>query len=194
MNLNFEIRCYLSEKGKKRKRLVYKKRYDPPVKALFQAMVSCWLATNLSALNPVTIKDITNTGRSVTFYATTRWKCNGAAGDSLGPVVGSGTTAVTIDDYKLDTKIAHGTGSGQLSHGAVSFNAPQTSGQSRYFEVVRAFTNNSGDTVTVREIGLHMNNEPSSYFYLCLRDVLGSAIDVENTKVLTVTYRILTTA
>jgi len=194
MNLNFEVRCYLGDQGKKRRRLVYKKRYDPPVKALFQALIACWTANNLSAYNPVTIKDITNTGRSITFYTTTRWKCNGAAGDNLGPVVGSGTTAVTIDDYKLDTQITHGTGSGQLSFGAVSFNAPQTSGQTRSFEVVRQFTNGSGGTVTVREIGLHMNNEPSSYFYLCLRDVLASAIDVENTKVLTVTYKIQATA
>ena len=192
MNLNFEVRCYLSERGKRRKRLVYKKRYDPPVKAMFQVMVSAWLAHTILA-GP-TIKDITGTNRSISFYGTTRWKCNGVAGENLGPVVGSGTAAVSIDDYQLATQITHGTGIGQLSFGAVTFNAPQTSGQSRYFEIVRQFTNSSGGTVTLNEIGLHMNNEPSSYYYLCLRDVLSSSIEVADGKVLTVTYRILTTA
>lgn len=195
MNLNFELRCYVGEKGKKRKRLVYKKRSDPPVIALFKAWVRSLIAFYVTFTDlGTTIKDITNTDRSVSFFATTRWKCNGAAGENLGPVVGSGTTPVTIDDYKLDTQITHGSGAGQLSFSAVSFNAPVTSGMDRYFEVVRAFTNNSGNTVTVREIGLHMNNEPSTYFYLCLRDVLGSAIDVGNGQVLTVKYRILATA
>lgn len=195
MNLNFELRCYLEDKGKKRKRLVYRKKYDPPVIALFKAMARAWLANNVSFSDlSTTIKDITGTDRTVNFYSTTRWKCNGASGENLGPVVGSGTTPVGIDDYKLDAQIMHGTGAGQLSFGPVSFNAPVTSGRDRYFEVVRTFTNDSGGTVAVREIGLHMNNEPSSYFYLCLRDVLGSAIDVEATKVLTVKYRITATA
>ena len=195
MNLNFELRCYVSEKGKRRKRLVYKKRWDPPLKALFQWMAGGMLATGLSAFNPATIKDITGTDRSISFASTTRWKCNGAANDdTLGIVVGSGTTPVTIDDYQLATQIVHGSSAGQLSYGATTFNAPVTSGKDRYFEVVRTFTNNSGGTVTVREIGLHSRNEAGTYSFLSLRDVLVSAIDVTDTKVLTVTYMILTTA
>ena len=194
MNLNFELRCYIGEKGKKRKKLVYKRINDPPVKALFQWLVGGMWAHNIYGTGN-SIKDITGTDRTITFYNTTRWKCNGAANDdSLGIVVGSGTTEVTIDDYQLATQIAHGSSAGQLSHGDTTFNAPVTSGQSRYFEVVRTFTNNSGGTVMVREIGLHSRNEAGTYSFLSLRDVLASAIEVADTKVLTVTYRILTTA
>jgi hypothetical protein len=194
MNLNSELRCYISERGKKRKKLVYKRRYDPPVKALFQWMVGGMVAQNVFGASNI-IKDTSGTDRTISFLGTTRWKCNGAAADdTLGIAVGSGTTAVTIDDYQLATQIAHGLSAGQLSYGATTFNAPVTSGQSRYFEVVRTFTNNSGGTVTVREIGLISRNEAGTYSFLSLRDVLASAIEVADTKVLTVTYRILTTA
>ncbi len=118
--------------------------------------------------------------------------CNGPAGNtSYGPVVGSGTGAFDFDNYALGTLIAHGTGAGQLQYGLTTFNAPQTSGNDRYFEIIRTFQNQSGGDITVNEIGLYGNS--GGVYYCLAREVLGSSITVPNGQTLTVTYKIKVT-
>lgn len=74
---------------------------------------------------------------------------------TFGLVVGTGTTAVSISQTALVTKIDHGNGAGQLSHGAVTVTAPGTTGGTRSFTIQRTFTNNSGNAITVNEIGIY---------------------------------------
>jgi hypothetical protein len=61
------------------------------------------------------------------------------------------------------------------------------------FRVVRGFTNGSGGTITVKEIGLVIANQKEGltlYNFLMARDVLGSPQDVPDGSTLTIRYRI----
>jgi hypothetical protein len=114
-----------------------------------------------------------------------------AAGvDAHGLVVGTGTNAVAPGDYNLQTKIAHGTGAGQLSYGADSLSAlPTTDGNTRYFEHQRIFTNNSGADITVYEFGAIAKAYSTTQYFLMCRDVNASGVLVQNTKALTLKYK-----
>ena len=83
-----------------------------------------------------------------------------------GIVVGTGTDAVTILDYKLQTQIAHGTGAGQLSYAAMLFpDADVTvAGGVCYYDFNRTFTNSSDGAITIQEIGLYVLNNYNFMF------------------------------
>lgn len=85
--------------------------------------------------------------------------------DTLGIVIGTGTTAVDITDTALATKIAEGTGSGQMTHQAQTYDGDITiSDPDATFETNRDFNNNSGAQITVAETGVY-----------CLAQAAGSA-------------------
>jgi hypothetical protein len=109
-------------------------------------------------------------------------------------VAGTGTNAVTMTDYALQTLITHGSGAGQLSYGATTFGPPTTSGKTRYFEFQRSLMNNSGGDITVNEIGIYIYPTSQSYYYMFLRDVLSSGITLSNGQALTIRYRVSVTA
>lgn len=192
MNLRIEAKGYVSEPGKKRKRLVFTKKHDPTVENFIKWISAALFYTTGGA---VSMTDITGTSRSVTWYATTRCQVNGPEGNTnYGIMVGTGTNAVTMGDYALQTQIAHGNGASQLYHEAVTFGIPATSGYTRYFDFWRSFANNSGGDITVNEIGLYIYPTSQSYYYMYLRDVLSSGITLSNGQALTVKYRITITA
>lgn len=120
----------------------------------------------------------------------------GVADDTFGIQVGSGNTTPAPTDYALGSKITHGTSSGNLSYGAHTVEAPQTSGSDTTFRIIRTFTNNTSATVTVREIGLvvylHMVNYGASVNtdkkVMMIRDVLSVAKDIAVGETLTVRY------
>jgi len=107
----------------------------------------------------------------------------GYGADSNGIVVGTSNLAWTIEQYKLDAKISHGNGSGQLLYGVSSVDdlAPMTNGY-RIF-TSRVFNNNSGASVIVKEVGLYAY--PNVMF---ARDVLTVPVEVQNLQSLTVRY------
>ncbi len=120
--------------------------------------------------------------------------------DTAGVVVGSGSTPPNISDYALGTRIAHGTGSGQLQYGAVTFGAPASDSTTSQFTVTRNFANASGSSVTVNEIGLYVTQYshvqypahgqwPFTVVCMILRDVISGGIAVPNGQTLTVNYR-----
>ena len=123
---------------------------------------------------------------------------NAPANDAnYGIRVGSGSTYPTPNDYNLESPIANGTGSGQLLHGAVTVETVTINGTTTSFRIIRTFSNSSGATVTVREIGLSIKTfryPSAAYFYVLIaRDVLASAVDVPNGATLTVRYILSTT-
>ena len=96
----------------------------------------------------------------------------GAGDDTFGIVVGTGDTPVTADDYNLASKIAHGTGAGQLSYGAVTLYDPFVSDYTVKQRIARSFTNNSGADITVKEIGLIVKTSVDNYLVMIIRDVI----------------------
>jgi len=137
---------------------------------------------------------------------------NGANDSTYGIVVGTGTATPTPNDYNLQNQIINGTGSGQLSYGAHTINpAPQTigtsanitttttptsgllpvSGNTTSFQVSRQFTNQSGASITVSEVGLY--SDTANGIALIVHDLLSSPVTVPNLSILQITYTISVT-
>jgi hypothetical protein len=137
---------------------------------------------------PTVLLDTTNTARALCLWTTDSGACGGAApagNTSAGILVGASDAPVSLGQFNLQSLIAHGTGSGQLLYGATSVESLTIDG-TYYFRIVRTFTNNSGATITVREIGLFL--KPLAQSFMFARDVLASPINVPNGSTLTLRY------
>ena len=124
------------------------------------------------------------------FFTTTKHipRINSGNGiDTFGIVVGTGTTAPTPDNFNMENLINNGTGVGQLSYAPTTgIQACETVNQDTTFIIQRVFTNNSGATINVSELGLIYNHDNlGSSFVLILRDVF-SAVTILNSQTLTV--------
>lgn len=115
----------------------------------------------------------------------------GLAGNAnLGVVVGTGIDPVTINDYRLQSQVAHGTGAGQLAHQATEIiYPPSVSGSECYFQVKRIFVNGSGGLVLVNEIGVY-GAITSAYPACIIRDVLVGTVNIPDGGSMTVIYRV----
>jgi len=116
--------------------------------------------------------------------------------DSYGIVVGKSSLAVAPDNYNLDDKIPHGTDVGQLDYGPHMFEEKAVEGNVSYFRFSRTFTNLSGQSITVQEIGIIAWNYwrdnggvRNDVKFLILRDVLDSPVSVPDGATLTVRYK-----
>lgn len=118
---------------------------------------------------------------------------NSAVNDvTCGIVLGSDDTAFHIDDYRLYVPILSGNTSGTLYAQAQGAPVQSFSGSPDNTENIlysRVFNNNSGGTITVKEVGLYTR----ANIYACFsRDVLESAVNVLDGAQLTVTVSITT--
>jgi hypothetical protein len=135
---------------------------------------------------------VTNTGGSSisTLSSMTLLTNAGTTVSTYGIQTGTGTGAESINDTSLGTQIAHGTSAGQLQYGSMTYGAPSTTATTTTFRLTRVFTNGSGGTVTVQEIGLVSGNGTNNYLWV--RDLTG-AVTVTNGQQLTVNYDFTTT-
>jgi len=145
--------------------------------------------------------DVTTTtqGRALVYQSLNLFCSTGSGATLNGIVIGTGTTAVTINDFKLEAPIAHGTGSGELQYSAVSFGAPVSSTGTTYFIISRLFTNNSGSQIDVTEAGLYCIIHIAStgaggnqFKFMTLHDIIDPAFEVSNTQELTLNYLLRT--
>jgi len=116
----------------------------------------------------------------------------GVGNASYGILVGRNDTPPTNEDFKLLEKIGHGDGAGQLEYDKMMFPDINISGGYVKLPLLRTFYNNSGATITVKEIGFVVHVEWNNTECLWLRDVLSPPIDVEQGKTLSVQYIIKT--
>jgi hypothetical protein len=126
-----------------------------------------------------------------------------AGNDAYGIQVGTGTGAVTRDDYQLVYKILNGTGSGQLSYGAMTVEDTDGTPPDTVFRLIRTFTNNTSSSITVYEIGLVIANvyvpwgssfSPTTSYFLIARDLLSTPQTIPAGATLTVRYIFKVTA
>ena len=107
---------------------------------------------------------------------------------------GAGDTAYNVNDFKLESMIADGSGAGQLTHGSAAFPALNYSGKKWIATLSRDFTNNSGNPITIKETGITKYNIQmySSYWdtFLHSRNVLSSPVVVGNGETFTLQYAI----
>jgi hypothetical protein len=116
----------------------------------------------------------------------------GAGVDTFGILIGTSDTPVALSQFALGAKITHGTGSGQMQYGASTVDV-MVKNSSWYFRAIRTFTNGSGATITVREIGLFLRlpitNASDGYApFMLARDVPASPINVPSGSTLTLRY------
>lgn len=125
-------------------------------------------------------------------YENNFFDCKGSIGDDeCGIVIGTGSTAVSVSDYWLDTEIEHGTGVGQMSYAQGSISAVNVLGTTCSVDINRAFTNNSGGAIVVTETGLVARTTGTSGAELMHARTLvngGTGTSVANTEVLNIEY------
>jgi hypothetical protein len=142
----------------------------------------------------ITVKDIGNNSRTLsTSYFINANTNAGATITTYGLVIGSNATAVTINDYTLNTQIAHGITAGTLQYSAMAIGAPTSDATSNYFVMTRVFTNGSGGNVSINEIGIYVYDDSSTYCFCFSRDILTSTITLTNGQNLTLNYTIKVT-
>jgi len=152
-----------------------------------------WIqAFQIPEVAPYSLKDTGNVARNICESALT-FASDGAAGIvTHGIILGTGSTAPTINDYVLVTPIAHGVAAGQLQYSAVIFGAPASDATTSQFTITRDFANASGGAITVNEIALYVKayKYNVTYFFMIIRDVIGGGIAVPDGQTLTINYRL----
>lgn len=139
----------------------------------------------------VNIRDILNSVESVKDDAG-NLESQGIIGNvGVGIVVGTGTTPVTNTDYVMEALIAHGVGAGQLSYGAGSKVTTAEVGVNVDLQKIRTFSNTSGGTINVTEIGIHSEGiSVASHDFLTLHEIVTlTAVANGQTLTVTITYR-----
>jgi len=110
-----------------------------------------------------------------------------------GIVIGTGTTPVTLDDYKLEAKISHGTGAGQMVYKEQSPHQHETTASGWRTIMERHFENQSGNSIYIGETGVQGKVGTPGTAYCCVlvcRNVHDPAVEVPDSGILTVTYTI----
>jgi hypothetical protein len=115
---------------------------------------------------------------------------------SQGIIVGSGSTAVTVDDQLLEKQIPNISTQGGLTYNTSTVSQDTSDATSAQITFTRTFTNNTPNTTQVNEIGMLMYGGRSTgtyYTFLTMRDIIAGGVNVATGKTLTVNYRIKTT-
>ena len=150
-----------------------------------------WIQTNqIGPTTPYSMRNTANVLKSVYNYFSS-FRCDAGSGIvTHGIIVGTGTLAPTINDYALQTPIAHGTAASQLQYSAVTFGAPASDATTSQFTITRNFANGSGAAITVNEIALYVRGyDGADQYFMVIRDVISGGIAVPNGQTLTVNYR-----
>jgi len=162
------------------------------------------LAGLIGGFSLISMRDVTNALCDVNNKDfATQYNFHGnalAANADWGVQAGTDNTAVTINDYALVNKVAHGSGTGQLNYGSVAFTAPSAGAADCTMPITRDFTNASSGTVTVKEVGFVIKSRvyttTTAYtdkYFLLMRDIIANpGVDVDAGNMLTVTYKMRT--
>jgi hypothetical protein len=161
-----------------------------PIEFPANSLVVAFIPGVFCQLNNANIANVTDTAnvlRTVvpTSICTIAASQAGGSEAAYGLVLGTGNTAVTLNDYKLGTVIAHGNGAGQLNYNImnIAFYFPfKIVGSSAQWSILRPITNFSGNDIVVKEAGIYFRC--NSYNFCIERTVLGTEYTfVKNTSV-----------
>lgn len=187
MNIGLRITLTVQENGRLVKRRSFKGH------SYVRAMVDMLWPHLLEDTSVGTTLDTSNVARTLNANSGNFKMKASAADDTRGIVIGTGTTAVALADYALQTKIAHGVGAGQMQYQAVQGIAPFTTGTTRKLQLTREFINNSGASITVNETGLYVYGAGLTWIFCIARDIIAGGQVVNNGQTLTVQYDISVT-
>jgi len=111
-------------------------------------------------------------------------------GEKVGIQVGTGVAAVTPTDTALATRILHGRATGRLEYGGCELVGIAFVNPNGEFVIRRYFTNLSGGSITVNEVGIYSVGGQDNYAwaFLIARDIVSPGLAVANNELLRVTY------
>ncbi len=130
----------------------------------------------------------TTTGGSTGHNPSTDATFRAQLGSTGGIQVGTGATAVTADDFQIETLIANGSGSGQMVYAlAVAYEGilGTPTGYTVLYE--RTFTNSSGASITINEVALYTVSAGAVQL-MAVRDVLVVGVVVLDSESVVVRY------
>jgi len=165
--------------AKKIKEKIYRNNLDP----LMAYFIDHWYGKH-SNTSP-NIYDTGGTSRAVTpgsygYSNVTGDLYQGIVGDTTrGVVVGSGSGAPSFSNYALGSKIAHGTGTGQLYYYQSTIIAYYVTSTKYQYVWERQIANKSGADITVNEMGQYTYLNTVFIFMVC-RDVISGGINLSN--------------
>jgi hypothetical protein len=119
------------------------------------------------------------------------------AGSLLNILVGNGLLSNPYNAYNLASPISNGSGAGQLVYGSITFPSGITiSSNKAYFIVSQSYTNSSGYTITITEVGIYVSFSPNASTItpgafiniLTWYDTLSSPISLSNGQSATIYY------
>ena len=149
--------------------------------SLVQAFAA-WLAVMTSGTSITSaVPDTSNTNRNIN-SSFAHWNAGtgtdaGIGVTTHGILAGTGTNAVAITDYALQTLIAEGTGAGQLSYAAMVTSEGWTvSGSNSWSTRTRTLTNSSGGDITIREVGYVTNFASTTGRFLMDRTLVNHTV------------------
>ena len=143
-----------------------------------------WTASNYNGATANNAHIIGITGANIIIAGSDQGYMASVAGDlSAGIIFGTGTTAPSALDYKIETIIPEGVGANQLSYAVMLGSvAPSSFGFDTTFRVQRSATNNTGNDVPVSEVALYLKN---AYGTFCIyRDLYTPSVTVPNLQTL----------
>jgi len=109
-------------------------------------------------------------------------------------VIGTGTNAVAMNDYAMQTLIVDGTGANKMVYGTMEAFSKVYSALLWTITIACSFSNQSGSSITVNEAGIYHNLkdlQTSSVNVLFLRDLVTQA--VPNNDLLRIVYQLMYT-
>lgn len=131
-----------------------------------------------------TIKDTGGANRSTPAHATS-FLATATNQPTYGIVIGTGETAVTMTDYKIETQLTT-----NIGQGTVTFAVENPNSTTWRCAISRGLTNNTGAVVNIKEVALYTLYQAAYIF--CLDRTLYS-VTVQAGETVTLTYRITIT-
>ena len=182
MNLNtssFSLQLEIYRITQKNGILLRRLAYSEPAHSFVQQ----WVRSIKGYWQQAAEANVRNTSGNLVGYTFNNVRITAPAGDTThGTVLGTGTNAVTIEDYALQTKINHGSAAGQLDYKAQGFTPYELVGSTAKFKTTRQLENLSGGTITVNEAAIYLRDGAGQYFCL-LRDLVAGGFDIPHTQI-----------
>lgn len=103
-----------------------------------------------------------------------------------GILIGSGTTPVTMTDYKIETQLTT-----NVAHAAMIIALENPNASTWRIALSRIFTNNTGGTLSIKEVALYVTS--GSGVVICCAERTLYAVDVPDGYPITFQYKITIT-
>ena len=179
--MGFKIGITLESTIKDSRGNVISYRSPVPCHSLLKQFIQ-FLLVQLSQSAQV-IRRTDNTTVSITPHAYNLHANPAAGSTALGILIGSGTTEVTMTDYKLEAQIIT-----NVVHGTQAYSLENPNSATWRVVISRPFTNNTGSSFEINEVALYSYGSVAGYYY-CIERTLYTVVVPPGASV-TLTYLI----